>query len=610
MQEKNSDLAVKRQIEILHEAERKNLAGSALSGRKGTWRDFFNLLFKTRIPWLYLLVTLGVGLIATKVGSLFPNYQTRYFAGELTRETIGVGIAILLGGLVLGIINNVFTGFTENTISKRLRNTLWERVISLPKVAFKKLSGREMISRITQDSDLLAATLVTVIITIISSTYGVYLYLRMIFEYHKTLAYVQFALVPVFLLLKFIAGRIQYNLSFRSRFRFASLTRYMASILVNIPLVKSYNREAYERVRGNMAIDEYNKVQFKLQAVGITFDLLDQAFQTLNDAICIIYGGYLVTQGELDIGTWIAFYTYSSGIYAMLTIVCNLWPMLKSAQGSVQRIADVLNIPAEKWQTEGEPAALGTELPELKLSDVTYGYNADDPVLKNINLNFPAGSTTYMVGPSGAGKTTLLLLLDRFYEPDSGQLSLNEHNAGEFGLYSWRKRFGYLQQEIVLFYGTMRENLTYGLKEAITDEAIEAVLAEVDMAKKVKEAGGLDAIVSEGGQSFSGGERQRLAIARLLLQNPQFVLLDEPLSNLDSRSEAQVRKALAKLSAGRTVVAVSHRLRKLNNAERILVLDKGEIVGLGKHDELLSNCPLYQELVDAELRIEKSGGQA
>ena len=603
------DLAVKQQLHEMQAEEAKNLAGSALRGRKGAWRDFFKLLVKARIPWLMLIITLAIGIASTKVGALLPKYQTRYFNGELNSETIGIGLAILGATLVLSILRNIVSGYTENTISKRLRDTLWTRVVGLARTAFRQLTGRELISRITQDADLLSTTLITVIATFITSTYGVFLYLKEIFGYHRSLAYVQFALLPIFLLLKFLAGRIQYNLAFRSRFRFASLTRYMASILVNIPLVKSYNREAYERVRGNMAIDEYNKVKFKFGAAGIGFDLIDQAFQTLNDAICILYGGYLIQQGELDIGIWLAFYSYSSGIYAMLTVICNLWPMLKSAQGSVQRIADVLDVPAEAWAEEREPAGFQSGKADLALENITYGYG-EKPVLHDLSVTFPAGSTTYLVGPSGAGKTTLLLLLDRFYDPDSGRVLLGEHDAQDFGLYSWRQRFGYLQQDIILFYGTIRENLVYGLRREVSDSELIDVLRSVDMIDAVNEAGGLDATVSEGGASFSGGERQRLAIARLLLQDPDVILLDEPLSNLDPKAEALVRAALKKLGEGRTVIAVNHRLRKLKGAERILVLGDGQIAGLGSHDELMSSSPLYRELVESEMRIDTAGGQA
>lgn len=620
---RDTDRRIEEQIKQLEERENRHLRGSVLKGQKGSWKGFFVLLRRSRLPWLLIGLAVVVDLISTRVSAIFPRYQTRYFNGELDQTSILEGIGILVASFLVGRLAFYIRGRSESAASRRLRTFLFEHSVSLPLRAYQRIAPRELISRITQDADGLAGVLISVCTIFLSSIYGIWLYFRQAFELSPQLARTLYILLPVFLLIKFVTGRINYNLTFRSRRRFASLTQYMAGILMNIPVIKSFAQEDYETERGKEVIRKYNRLQFALEASGISFDLIDQAFSVLHDTFCILYGAYLIRNGELDFGSWFGYYLFATGIFASLQVVTNLWLSIKGAQGSVQRVQDLLKIEGETDACIADASPSSCSRPEvvrtassalpsaetdpvaLRLRALSFRYG-DEDVLRNVHLSFEKGSRTAVVGPSGAGKSTLLLLLERFYTPDEGEIFYCGKSAAEFSLSSWRRKFAYLQQDIQIVKGTLRDNLLYGVPDPVSDEELRAVLNEVGLNEDALPGRlGLDLELKEGGAPLSGGEAQRIALARTLLRKPEFLLLDEASSKLDALNEARVRELLAKVSEGRTVITVTHDMKSAALCDRIVVLEKGQVIACGTHAELSRTCPLYQSLCESE-----KGGQA
>lgn len=601
MNNQEIEKSIKKQLEILEKAEKNNLEGSYLKGRKSSWKLFLKFLLKVNLPWGMLFISLVFGIISIKLGVKFTTYQSKFFGGDLEKKTILIGIGLMAASMVVGMCSNYIRDFTTNKISRNIRVSLWNKIVKLPMTAYQTLSPRELISRITQDADLMGAAFITIIVTIFTQTYGVFEYLKEIYGVNKSLAYIQFAMIPLFLILKFIAGRINYNISIRSRFKFASLTRYMVSILLNIPLIKSCNKEEYEKSRGDVAIEEYTKYQFRSEAFGIGFDLIDQVFQTLNDVVCIIYGAYLVNQGKIDIGTWIMFYMFSSGIYASIQVITNLWPLAKSMQGSMQRVSDIMELEEEDVK-EDQGEAL--EINDIYVNNVSFSYQ-EKQVLDQVELVFEKNKTTAVIGSSGSGKTTLLSLLARFYQVGDGAIWNGDVNINEYSLSKWRRSIAYLQQESIVFHMSIRENLTYGLKRTVTDEELFEALKKVGLESFISKLPlGLDEILMENGCSISGGERQRLAIARILLRDPKIVLLDEATANLDRISESLVNQAFDVLAKDRTMIVVAHRLSTIRNADKIVVMESGKVVGVGNHEELKKTNDAYNNLISREGREE------
>lgn len=565
---KSIDEEVIAQLKQLDEQENKNLKGSYLRGRRSVWKNFFKFLYKAKLPWLLILLALVAGFAGSKIGVKFVTYQTKFFQGELDSTTIRTAMIILGASVIVGILANMLNGFATNKISNNIRVSLWKKIIKLPMSVYQVISPRELISRITQDADLMGATFITVLITILTSLYSIYLYFEQLFENNKTLAYVQLAIIPFFIIFKVIAGRLNYNIAIRSRHRFASLTRYIVSILVNIPLIKSNNREEYEKSRGNVAIKEYTKLQFKSEAFAMGFTIIDQVFQVISNVICILYGGYMVMEGTLDIGLWLEFFMLSSAIYITLQIVTDLWPEIKTMQGSIQRIEDII-----KLDDEVDNGKESFENGDIVFKNVSFSYD-DNVVLNNLDFTIQNNKFNAIVGASGSGKTTILSLLLRFYDVKSGEITCNGKNINDILLKDWRSNIVYLEQNATLFNTTIRNNLLYGNSSSKTDEEIMDVLEKVGLSELINRySDGLEHIISEGATSLSGGEKQRFAIARVLLQNPAIILLDEATANLDSISEKLVSESIEKLFKNKTIVAVAHRMDSIKNADNVINLD-------------------------------------
>ncbi len=603
------DNYVDKQLNEIEKGNDKQLHSSLFRGHKGVWRDFARLLLRSRLPWLLIIISIAVSLISTKVGSLFPAYQQRLFSGEHDSTTIRNAILILVCSFIIGRINSFLTGYTNSSVSLAVRNKLYSHTIGLPLKVFQKISPRELISRVTQDADSLASTLTTILLILISSVYGTYLYISQAFVMSPELTKIFLYLCPVYIILKLVIGRINFNLQFRARYRFAFLTRYMASILMNVPVVKTFSKEKFEDKRGEQAISSFTKLQFALEAAGISFDLIDQIFDTVNNLIYILYGAYLIRNGSLDFGSWLGFYFYSLSLYSSILVILNLWPMLKSSQGSILRIQEIIKVPTEEFadnsieSSNNELKDIEGSKPDSKLevSSLSFSYD-EQKVLENISFSIRKNEKLAIVGPSGSGKSTLLLLLDKFYAPDEGKICLDGVDSEKFSLEQWRSRFAYLQQEVILLGKSVRDNLQYGLKEKVSDEKLYEVLNKVKLSDFVKSLDkGLDSIINDGKVTLSGGETQRLGIARLLLKDTQFVLLDEATSNLDALNEARAFEAINELGKNTGLIMVTHKIKLAQKLDKVLLIENGQVKGFDSPDKLLETSPLYKQLYQAEI---------
>ena len=237
---------------------------------------------------------------------------------------------------------------------------------------------------------------------------------------------------------------------------------------------------------------------------------------------------------------------------------------------------------------------------DLKFENVTFRYDTDT-VLKNVSFTLPAGKTTALVGPSGAGKSTIFGLLERFYDPESGRVTLGGVDAKEFHKSSWRQAIGYVPQSSPLFSGTIRSNMTYGLDRTFTDEELARAAKDANIYEFILSCDNVfDTDVGERGCKLSGGQRQRIAIARALLKDPQILLMDEATSSLDPEARSEVEKAMERLKEGRTTVIVAHEIRSIEDADQIVVLSGGEVNGIGSAGQLASNNALYRRLKDLQ----------
>lgn len=564
---------------------------------KQVWRRFISFLQSTQLPWPLIFLAVVFSLISTKIGTLFPDYQQKLTSGELSTETILTAIAILLASALAVVVSTYINGYTTALINRNVRNKVWQKLLRLPLSVYQETHPRALISRMTNDTEAAGDLFVTVLTNLLSGSYGLFLAFAYIWSYHQTLVWIQLGLIPLALLIKYIQGRVVFTYTYKQQRRLSTLTDYLSQILINIPLVKIFLREAFEKSRGELIIKEYNRARFEVKTAEIIFNILDESMGILSTLLSVLIGAQLIKSGELTVAVWISYFLYSQTISANLGLLTAIWPQIKEVQGSVERILDFMTADSEIYP--GLP--LMAEPQDLVFSEVTFSYQ-ERQVLKGLNLTIPKGKFTAIVGASGAGKTTLLGLIERFFPLDSGEIFYGEHAITAYDLAQWRSKIAYVTQEAPLFSGSIRDNITYGLTQVVSDEALIFAAKQAAIHDQISALpAGYETLLSENGGGLSGGQCQRLILARLFLKQPEILLLDEATASLDVESEHRVMAALASLAKGRTVVAVAHRMRTVEQADQIVVLDQGRVLAVGQHEELKQSCALYRDLLEADL---------
>jgi subfamily B ATP-binding cassette protein MsbA len=363
----------------------------------------------------------------------------------------------------------------------------------------------------------------------------------------------------------------------------------------SIKIVKSFTREPYEQNRFQGKIEmAFERAVDKLK-ISAFFGPFILGLTFLVSAMLIWYGGYQVMQGRTTPGELAAFFLYALIIAGPIGTFVRLYTQIQEAHGAIQRVYEIMDTQPIIKDLDN-PVTMKDVAGHIQFENVSFSYQDKPQVIYDSSFEVLPGQTVALVGPSGAGKSTIIKLLLRFFDPDTGSISLDGHNIRTLNRKSFLSQIALVPQETLLFGGSVRENILYGKLDAteleLQDAAQKANAHEFIMEMK----NGYDTIVGEKGTKLSGGERQRIAIARAILKDPKILILDEATSSLDNRSESLIQEALGTLMADRTTFIVAHRLSTIHKADQIIVLDKGRIVEKGQHEELMIHKGLYHTL--------------
>ncbi len=376
-----------------------------------------------------------------------------------------------------------------------------------------------------------------------------------------------------------------------------SLNAHLSNSITGILTVKSFNREKKEYTRIDSASDEVKTANYDAIKLSAAFIPIIRVAILFGFTATLLIGGFLALDGQIKVGMYSVMLFITQRLLWPLTELGMIFDSFQKAMASFRRIMNLRD--TNPTINDGE-----TELLELKdkisFENLNFEYVKDFPVLKNINIEIEKGKTTAIVGSTGSGKSTLIKLILRFYEKNSGKILFDEHEIESLSLESIRNKIGLVSQDVFLFEGSVFENIAYGNIEATSEEVWNAArLSESD--RFINDLPNKeDTIVGERGQKLSGGQRQRISIARAILKNPEILILDEATSAVDNETEAAIQESLETLKEGRTVIAIAHRLSTIRNADLIYVLEDGEIVENGTHDQLLGNNNVYTKLWDVQ----------
>jgi ATP-binding cassette subfamily B protein len=504
-------------------------------------------------------------------------------------------------GAVFGMLRAwLFTVAGERIVAD-LRTRVFEAILDKDVEFFDLRRTGELTNRLAADTGVLQNT-VTVNISMalrhcLAAVGGIGLLIWM----SPRLAVVAMAIVPVGVMIALFYGRMFRRLSRRVQDALAAAGAIAEEVISGIRTVRSFSREKEEVVRYGEAVDEsYRLAAKRALAIGGLAGIMGFVGYGAI-ALVVWYGGQLVTREELTMGELTAFLLYTGIVAVSLSSLGTLYGNFMRAAGASQRIFELLDHPGRLESAGGRP--VGDVVGRLRFEAVNFAYPSrrEVAVLRDFYLEADPGEVVALVGPSGSGKSTVAALIPRFYDPDSGRITLDGEDLSSFSARSLRERIGAVMQEPVLFAESIRENIRYGRPAASDEEVREA--ATLANASGFIEAfpDGYDTLIGERGVRLSGGQKQRVAIARAILKDPRILILDEATSALDAESEQLVQEALDRLMKGRTTIVIAHRLSTVRNANRVVVLEDGAVAETGSHDELMAAGGLYRRLVERQL---------
>ena len=518
---------------------------------------------------------------------------------------IVVGFAMASGAF----IRFYLVSWLGERVSADLRQKVFNNLLTVHPGFYEKNHAGEIMSRITTDTTLLQTLIGSSVSLAARSALTLVGALILMSLTNFKLTLIMLIGVPLTLLPVLYLGRRVRNLSNKSQASIASVGNRAGEVLQSIKIVQSFQREAMERDVFGQEVDTAFQIARKriqqrawLMACAI--------FLFLGGMVGMMWtGGQDVLAGRMSGGDLGAFVFYAVMLGSAFATLSEVWGDLQRAAGAAERLVELLHQDSDIDDKGQATIAHGQA---VSASDLTFIYPSrpNTPALSGFNLTIPPGKTLALVGPSGAGKSTIFELLQRFYDPTNGALTYGGKAISDYPLAQWRQKLALVPQAPILFSGDISYNIGYGNPEA-TEEEI-AAAAEAAYAKEFIERlpDGFSSEIGAQGVQLSGGQRQRIALARAILKNPEILLLDEATSALDTESEHYVQLALGELTRGRTTVIIAHRLSTIMNADAIAVVDKGSVIDVGTHGELLSRCELYQRLASMQFREPSNNSHA
>ena len=569
------------------------------------WRRLFDYLkpYKGRMGLAILALLLSSGF-----GLAFPLVIVRLLDSVTKAKSFAPlnHLALLLVGIFLlqaafTSIQSYLLSYTGEHIVYDLRTSLYTQLQKLSLSFYSSRRVGDIVSRLSSDVTQMRTMLTNNLTGFLSQVITLIGAIIIVLTMNTRLTLFILALVPVLIAVAGVFGSRLQKASTQIQDQLADSTVVAEEGLQAIRVVKSFGREEYEIERYHTAMEKTFRASLRMSVYNSAFGALMMFLGFSTIAAIMWYGGREVISGHLTLAMITGFLMYGISIAGSLGGLASLYAQLRSAIGGVQRVFEILDTTPtiiDEPTAINLPAARG----QISFENVSFTYDGEAPVLQNVSLNIRAGEILALVGPSGAGKSTIFNLIPRFYDPTEGLIRLDGHDLRSVTQRSLREQIGVVPQETILFGGTIRENILYGRLDATEDEMIEAAKAanahEFIMAFPKQ----YETIVGERGMNLSGGQRQRIAIARAILKDPAILLLDEATSSLDNESEGLVQEALDRLMQNRTTVIVAHRLSTIKVAHRIAVLDKGCVVELGTHDELMELNGLYARLYSMQFR--------
>lgn len=562
-----------------------------------SWKTIFRFYKKIKIPWAMCIGVLLLSFAVKEAESQLVPYTTSIMTGAID------GAGFLGGFIVMTIVYNAIEaiqgGLNELTAAvttRNVRHTVWHKLIHLPMSVYDKEDSQRFVSRITQDT-VGAYAIVACVVQLWSVIYGLYTNFIKMYRVYHGLALIMLSAIPITIIVSIICGRMQYKMEKIVNSSYAAITNFFGERLPNLQHIKMCGTEDEEYLKGIQANQDKYKADIRKLNIFIFQAPLGTIAQYINEIILLVLASFLVRQGVMKMPQMINLYNYFILFMGNAYMITAVWQNVKLSHGACSTIARLSEIEDEKLN---EGISMTQEQKDIVFQNVSFSYDGTNNVLNDINFTIPHGKVTAIVGENGCGKSTIIKLLERFNDPTSGKILVGNDDLHQIKLSQWRNQVGYLFQSDQLVKGSIKENICYGIEGEYTEE---------DLIEATKLASAYDFIqskedkfetqISKFDSKLSGGEMQRLAIARILMKHPNYLIMDEATSGIDVINEAEILEAINNLMKDKTVIMVSHNMDLIKKADHIIVLNKGVIESSGSYEHVLDNSDIFKQFVQS-----------
>jgi ATP-binding cassette subfamily B multidrug efflux pump len=562
-----------------------------------------------RITLIFVLV---LALVQSIANLYLPNLMADIVDYGIAKSDIGYiwrtgGFMLLvaIGGTICTIIGIFLSSQIATSLGKIVRAQIFTHVEHFSLHEFNTISTASLITRTTNDTTQVQQVLIIILNMMIAAPMTVISGIIMALNQDVGLSWIFVVIIPVLVITIVILMSKTIPLSHIMQTKLDKLNLILDEGLTGVRVVRAFDRVKHEEKRFDEANLDLTDVAIKVNRLTSSLMPIMMLVINLSSVAIIWFGGIRINNGDMQLGALIAFLQYAMQILFSLLMVSMMFIMLPRAEASAVRINEVLAIKPEIKDADQVKQA-NEKKGYVEFQDVTFSYpGAEKPALANISFSAQPGQVTAIIGGTGAGKSTLVGLIPRFYDVDSGHILVDGVDVRELSQEHLRAKIGFVPQKAVLFSGTISENIRYGKEDASEEEIRHA--ADIAQATEFisKMQLGFDSIIAQGGTNVSGGQKQRLSIARALVRKPEIYIFDDSFSALDFKTDAKLRTALKRETHDATMLIVAQRVNTVMDADQIIVLDEGHIAGIGTHQELMKTCEVYSEIVSSQLSTEK-----
>jgi ABC-type multidrug transport system fused ATPase/permease subunit len=563
------------------------------------------------VTFFLMIILAGLALalpvsVQYLIDHLIPSLIQNPDSGENLRKVAFFGlflIGIYFGNVLFSWLRDYLAAYIGANIIADIRSQLFQHLERLSLRFYQTHQVGEMMSRFLSDANQLQGLLTSTLLMFLTNLLLLVAILIYLLTVNPMLTLIAMIPVPLTILIAHAFGKKMHRIMRKLQETIASLSARLQESFLSIKTIKAFGQEDFEKSKVDNVLGRLTGLYIKTSVTSSLSVNLVHFINMIGPIVVLSWGTYLIAGGTMKLGALMAFYMLLTYLYSPIQDLASVNIQVQSAMASVNRIFEYLDLPTGIAE-EKNPIMIPKAGGEINIKNVSFFYEAEGFKIENLNLVIKAKEKLAIVGPSGSGKTTLINLIMRFYDPYQGEILIDGVDLRKISISSLRGAIALVDQDPLLFNATIFENIAYSNQKATIEEvSFAARIANIeDFIIGLND--GYNSMVGERGVTLSGGEKQRICLARAILKNPSILILDEATSALDSKSEYLIQESLKKILADKTAIIIAHRLATVQNADRIIAIDNGKIIAEGTHLELLEKSPLYQEFARKQLKIE------